>query len=55
MPSLKLTKSAVDTARPNIREYELRNTIVASFYLQDNPCRAQDLHAFVSNTEGGTA
>ena len=31
MPSLKLTKTAVETAKPAPRDYELRDTSLAGF------------------------
>lgn len=37
MPSLQLTKSAVDTARPNTRDYELRDTVVPGFICKGTP------------------
>lgn len=37
MPSLKLTKSAVDSARPDTRDYELRDTIVPGFMCKITP------------------
>lgn len=32
MPSMKLTKSAVDSARPEARDYEIRDTVVPGFF-----------------------
>ena len=37
MPSIKLTKSAVDTARPTARDYEIRDTIVPGFLCKITP------------------
>ena len=37
MPSLKLTKSAVDSARPGTRDYEIRDTIVPGFFCKITP------------------
>ena len=37
MPSLKLTKSAVDSARPDTRDYEIRDTIVPGFFCKITP------------------
>ncbi len=37
MPSIKLTKSAVDTARPTTRDYEIRDTIVPGFLCKITP------------------
>lgn len=37
MPSLKLTKSAVDSARPGTTDYELRDTIVPGFFCKITP------------------
>ena len=37
MPSLKLTKSAVDSARPDTTDYELRDTIVPGFFCKITP------------------
>lgn len=52
MPSMKLTKSAVASARPEARDYEIRDTIVPGFFLQDHACRAQGLHALLSHAKG---
>ena len=37
MPSMKLTKSAVDSARPGTRDYEIRDTIVPGFFCKITP------------------
>ena len=37
MPSIKLTKSAVDSARPGTTDYELRDTIVPGFFCKITP------------------
>jgi integrase len=37
MPSMKLTKSAVDSARPDSTDYELRDTIVPGFLCKITP------------------
>ncbi len=37
MPSIKLTKSVVDTARPTARDYEIRDTIVPGFLCKVTP------------------
>ena len=37
MPSLKLTKTAVETARPEARDYELRDTTLAGFICKITP------------------
>ena len=37
MPSMKLTKSAVDSARPEARDYEIRDTIVPGFFCKITP------------------
>ena len=37
MPSIKLTKSVVDTARPAARDYEIRDTIVPGFMCKITP------------------
>lgn len=37
MPSLKLTKSAVDSAQPGTTDYELRDTIVPGFFCKITP------------------
>lgn len=37
MPSMKLTKSAVDSARPGTTDYELRDTIVPGFLCKITP------------------
>lgn len=37
MAKIKLTKTAVDAARPKEREYELRDTIVPGFMLKVTP------------------
>lgn len=37
MPSTKLTKSVVDTARPTARDYEIRDTIVPGFLCKITP------------------
>ena len=37
MPSLKLTKTAVETARPEARDYELRDTTLAGFICKVTP------------------
>ena len=37
MPSMKLTKSAVDSARPSTTDYELRDTIVPGFFCKITP------------------
>lgn len=37
MPSIKLTKSAVDAARPTNRDYEIRDTIVPGFLCKITP------------------
>lgn len=37
MPSMKLTKSAVDFARPEARDYELRDSIIPGFFCKITP------------------
>ena len=37
MPSIKLTKSVVDTARPATRDYEIRDTIIPGFFCKITP------------------
>ena len=37
MPSLKLNKSAVDSARPRTHDYEIRDTIVPGFFCKITP------------------
>jgi len=37
MPSIKLTKSAVDTAKATARDYEIRDTIVPGFLCKITP------------------
>ncbi len=37
MPTMKLTKSAVDTARPDARDYEIRDTIIPGFFCKITP------------------
>ena len=37
MPSIKLTKSVVDTARPTARDYEIRDTIIPGFFCKITP------------------
>ena len=37
MPSLKLTKTAVETARPEARDYELRDTTLPGFICKVTP------------------
>ncbi len=37
MPSTKLTKSVVDSARPSTRDYEIRDTIVPGFFCKITP------------------
>lgn len=37
MPKLKLTKTAVDTAQPDQKDYELRDTIIPGFLLKVTP------------------
>ena len=37
MPSTKLTKSVVDTARPTARDYEIRDTVVPGFMCKITP------------------
>ena len=37
MPSLKLTKSAVDSARPGTTDHELRDTIIPGFFCKITP------------------
>lgn len=37
MPSLKLTKTAVETARPESRDYELRDTVLPGFLCKITP------------------
>ena len=37
MPSLKLTKTAVETARPEARDYELRDTMLTGFVCKVTP------------------
>ena len=37
MPKLKLTKTAVDTADPRAKEYELRDTTVPGFLVKVTP------------------
>ena len=37
MPSLKITKTAVETARPEARDYELRDTTLAGFICKVTP------------------
>ena len=39
MPSIKLTESTVDTARPTTRDHELRDTIVPGFMCKITPAR----------------
>ena len=37
MPSIKLTKNVVDTAKPAARDYEIRDTIVPGFMCKITP------------------
>ena len=37
MPSIKLTKSVVDTAKPTARDYEIRDTIIPGFFCKITP------------------
>ena len=37
MPTMKLTKSAVDTAQPDSRDYEIRDTIIPGFFCKITP------------------
>ena len=37
MPSLKLTKTAVETAKPEKRDHELRDTALAGFLCKVTP------------------
>ena len=37
MPSLKLTKTAVETAKPEPRDYELRDTVLPGFLCKVTP------------------
>ena len=37
MPSIKLTKTAVETAKPERRDYELRDTLIPGFLCKVTP------------------
>jgi hypothetical protein len=44
MPKIKLTKTAVDAATPQERDYELRDTTMPGFLGKVTPDRPQDIH-----------
>lgn len=41
MPTLKLTKTAVESARPEKTDYELRDSVVPGFLCKVTPVRRQ--------------
>lgn len=43
MPKIKLTKTAVDAATPQERDYELRDTTIPGFLVKVTP-RPEDFH-----------
>ena len=49
MPSIKLTKSVVDTARPTARDYEIRDTIIPGFFCKITPAGRKTFMPLVSH------
>jgi hypothetical protein len=52
MPKVKLTKTAVDTADPREKDYELRDTVVPGFILKVTPA-GRKIFMIVYRTNSG--